>query len=120
MSEPQVETTLNKGKELYALLMLEINQTDFKSALHQKIKAFTSKIQDMFPKDLSSSLSLISGISTKLTVFPVPHDPTKLPIDVMLKRLKNYIGRLKNYRQKPCEGKHESLFGFSSFSSIGG
>ena len=59
LSETQVEKALNKVKEVYALLMLESNQNDIESTLHQKIKASISKFQDIFPKELSSLPSLI-------------------------------------------------------------
>ena len=59
LSETRVEKVLNKGKEAYVLLMVKSNWHDFESTLHPEIKAIISKLQDIFPKDVSSLRHLI-------------------------------------------------------------
>ena len=78
MSETQVERAIRKSKSLFALLMVESNNSEEVKPLHLLTQSLFKEFKDIFPNDLTQGLPSIRGIENQINLLRGPPLPNKL------------------------------------------
>jgi len=77
LSETQVERSINKGKNIFALFVLEKGEGE--TPLHTLAKPLIQDFYDVFPDDLPSGLPPVRGIEHHIDLLPGAALPNKPP-----------------------------------------